>query len=162
MIKSWLNKKFREAAYKAALNDIEKFILTLRAQSDEEIACTLQLATQVRLSMHRNGHISQDVFDMRTSSQEHGDAQMMLNRMINTLQAKSDYELALGNMVWLHSIRSQYYPELRIKGQEMWRELKRGLPVIKPVIEELNRFNGTNISQDIAMHARYVPSGLDR
>ena len=162
MIKSWLKRKFYDIAYESGLKDIERFILTLRAQSDEQMAMTLAIATQIRLYWIQRDIVREDVMEMMTSSQEHASAQMLMNRFLRMYQGRKDYDMALGIMVWLHSVRSQAYPELRIKGQEMWRELSRGMDGVDEAAQGLNIILDYDMPDNLGMYATYIPSGLDR
>jgi hypothetical protein len=75
---------------------------------------------------------------------------------------KSDQKTdAAGAMVWLHSLRAQGYPELRIKGRELWSELSRGSGHVRAAL-----FNIENMTQKILPELsdeeiQFVPGGLE-
>jgi hypothetical protein len=50
--------------------------------------------------------------------------------LIKQLQKDGNLGAAAGAMIWLHSLRTIIYPEVRMFGKQLWRELYRGYDYI--------------------------------
>lgn len=56
--------------------------------------------------------------------------------------------MATGLMVWLHSIRASQTPEIRVRGREMWAELRRGIPYARAVATDFQAYVGMVLKID--------------
>ncbi len=134
IIGQWIKKKIYLAGYKSGLDDIERFILALRGNSDEEMGTLLAWANLVRLDLIDTGYLSVDILNFEVSESEHATAQMYLSKWVLQHQKSDSKVYAAGGMVWLHSLRARGYSELRIKGREMWSELYRGFTHVREAL----------------------------
>jgi len=103
----------------------------LRGQSDEEIGLLLALGTLIRLNLESEGKLPKQVLDFEIDVGEHAQYQIFVSNLVRQFQKLNQPTDAAGTMIWLHSLRSQGYPELRIKGRELWSELVRGFPYVE-------------------------------
>lgn len=161
MIGQWIKKKAYNAGYKSGLEEIERFILSLRGQSDEEIGMLLAIANLIRINLINGGRLSNEILNFEVSESEHSQAQMYVSSLVREFQKSDQKTDAAGAMVWLHSLRAQGYPELRIKGRELWSELSRGSGHVRAAL-----FNIENMTQKILPELsdeeiQFVPGGLE-
>ncbi len=161
MIGNWIKRKINEAGYKSALNDIERFLLALRGQGDEEIGMLLAIATIIRLNLFQSGRLSESVLNFETSESEHVEAQVFVSSLVKEFQGSKQPSDAAGAMIWLHSLRSQGYPELRIKGRELWGELIRGFPYVKDALDEIANLTGKDFPEAAYNEYEYIPAGIE-
>jgi hypothetical protein len=161
MIGKWIKKKVYDAGYKSGLEEIERFILSLRGQSDEEVGMLLAIATVIRLNLFNGGRLSNEILNFEVSESEHSQAQMYISNLVREFQKANQKTDAAGAMVWLHSLRSQGYPELRIKGRELWSELSRGFEHVTDAIYDLENMSGKTFPELPESEINYIPGGLE-
>ena len=65
-----------------------------------------------------------------------------LNRTIAKFQKEGAPHMAVGLMVWLHTIRAATTPEIRLMARQMWGELSRGFPYVLEAKIELQDLAG--------------------
>lgn len=127
MLRKWLKRRFELTAIKFGRQDLERFIDTLRGQSEAEVATVVAVAAVIRMRLREVGHLPDEVLQV-TAMQEYEQAmvQRRISRLVRRFQSDHEYIDAAGAMVWLHTLRSLSRPELRFLGRQMWQQLERG------------------------------------
>ena len=161
MIGQWVKKKIYNAGYKSGLEEIERFILSLRGQSDEEIGMLLALANLIRVNLINGGRLSIQVLNFEVSETEHSQVQMYVSNLVREFQKANQKTDAAGAMVWLHSLRAQGYPELRIKGRELWSELSRGFEHVRDALYDIETMTQKTLPELSDEDIHFIPSGLE-
>jgi len=130
MLGNWLKRKMQLKTVQVSKEDIERFISFLKGVPDEDMAGVLIYATAIRLKFHKLGIIPEDLFDYPNlnPSKPFGPVLLSLGDTIRGFQRNGQEPDAFALMVWLHSLRAYFVPEIRHLGQEMWSELQRGFP----------------------------------
>jgi hypothetical protein len=127
MLLKWLKRRAELTAVKSSRQDLERFIATLRGQSESEIATLVAVAAVIRMRLREVGHLPDEVLQV-TSMHEYEQAmvQRRISRLVRRFQTDHEYIDAAGAIVWLHTLRSLSRPELRCLGRQMWQQLERG------------------------------------
>jgi hypothetical protein len=120
----WLKRRVQIAVVNSFEKDIDRFIRGLKGAGPQEVGAILACAAHWRNVLEAEFGWDLDHPDLVASMQDIG-AAMKLNRMIREVQQKEP-AMAVGLMVWLHSIRASQTPEIRMQGREMWDQLQRG------------------------------------
>ena len=161
MIKNWMKKKVRDAGYKSALDDIERYLLALKGLDDREVAQLLAVATFMRLKFIELGKLSDEILNFEVPEAVHAQAQYMIGTATRDFQSRNDKACAGGTMVWLHSLRAQGYPELRLKGREMWAELQRGFEYAQEELIEMQKCSPEDFPACALSEYTFIPAGLE-
>jgi hypothetical protein len=151
----WLKRKTELAGIKGATEDIDRFILSLRGMSDYEVAMAVAIATHWRNAFQRDDDINLlEPWDVECRSP---DFRWKLNRLLVEVQ-RTRKPMAVGLMIWLHTLRAAGMPELRLKGRQMWSELRRGFALVDRAAADFDAMMGTVLITD---EADRIPSGLE-
>ena len=161
MIGQWIKKKIYNAGYKSGLEEIERFILSLRGQSDEEIGMLLAIANLIRINLINSGRLSVQILNFEVSESEHSQAQMYVSSLVREFQKSNQNTDAAGAMVWLHSLRAQGYPELRIRGRELWSELSRGFEHVREALYDIETMTQKALPELSDEEILFIPGGLE-
>jgi hypothetical protein len=122
----WLKRQVQVAVANSFDQDIDRFIRGLKGAGDSEVGAVVACAAHWRNTLEAQFGWNLDHPGLVAAVQDVG-AAMKLNRMIREVQ-KREPAMAVGLMVWLHSVRASQTPEIRLRGREMWAELERGIP----------------------------------
>jgi hypothetical protein len=125
MVFGWFKRKADHGAVNGARKDLERFLASIRRQSNEELGAVMALAAVVRLALRKSGLLPDELLRI-TDDPEQSKAQANVARLISRYQSEKRFTEATGAMVWLHSLRALSFPEVRYLGTEMWRQLERG------------------------------------
>ena len=156
----WLKRRAQLSGLRAATEDVERFHASLRGMSDPEIGMLLALATAIRLNL-RNENV--DIASLLSGdglspSEAELDALVRLPRLIKECQREGQMSDAAALMVWYHSLRiAALYPELRIKGREVWVELCRGFDFAEDAVDDLEFMIGKKLPVNVSEEYRFVP-----
>lgn len=161
MIGRWIKKKIYDAGYKTGLEEIERFTLSIRGQTGEEIGMLLAIANLIRIELMNDDRLSMQVLNFESSESEHANAQMFVSNMVRVFQKENQKSDAAGTMVWLHSLRAQSYPELRIKGREMWAELSRGFEHVYDALNDIEAMTQKALPELSNEEIYFIPVGLE-
>ncbi|WP_461521777.1 hypothetical protein [Porticoccus sp.] len=99
MIGNRIKKKVYNAGYKSGLEEIERFIISVKGQSDSEIGMLLALATLIRINLMKGGRLSLAVLNFEVSESEHSKAQMFVSNLVREFQRSEQKTDAVGAMV---------------------------------------------------------------
>ena len=157
---NWLKRKIQIASVKAATEDLERFLKSLRGASDEEIGMLVVVATMIRVNLRKKGRLHDEYLRIPTPGDGSGYAPLFLSRLIKTFQKNGQPTDASGAMVWLHTVRSLAFPELRVLGREMWGELHRGFPYVERSFSEIEAMTNSPVSDMVRIEAKFLPSDL--
>lgn len=162
---SWLKRKTYNWALKVNTEEMNRFILSLRGMDDHDISMLMASALTIRIDVRRSGEKFDDALDLGSGmSPIDRDANLIqMNRYIKAFQKEGQPESAAGVMVWLFSLRSIVYPEIRILGREMWGQLSRGFDDVVGCFFTINYFKARKYTESEViyelMHA--IPPGLE-
>jgi hypothetical protein len=140
----WLKRRIQMAVVNSFDQDIDRFISGLKGAGDSEVGAIVACATHWRNVLEAQFGWDLDHPDLVVAAQDIG-AAMKLNRMIREVQ-QSEPAMAVGLMVWLHSVRASQTPEIRLRGREMWAELERGIPHAYDGAEGFRIVGGMNLN----------------
>jgi hypothetical protein len=158
----WLQRRIQLAAIKGGRQDLERFVISLRGQSDEEIGTLVAIAAVIRMRLREAGHLPDEMLQI-TSVHEHEQAatQLHMSRLVRTFQAERQFSDAAGVMVWLHTLRSLSSPELRLLGRQMWQQLERGFLHALPALAQIEAVTGRDLPLGTLQACRFIPDSLD-
>jgi hypothetical protein len=151
MLGGWLRRKTEPATIKGAREELERFVESLRAMSDEEIGAVVGMAALVRTALRQSGLLPGESITVTPDSKQ-ATTQLAVLELIQSHQTEQRHAEAVGAMVWLHSLRALSIPEVRLLGRQMWGQLERGqphalaalqnmgIPPLSDVIFECSRF----------------------
>lgn len=103
--------------------ELEHFLEGLRGADSDDIGLIVACATDWR---HRLAVGGCDLRFPAVCLLSDSTITFKLVKQIQALQKQGLPHLAVGLMVWVHSLRAMTRPELRRLGREMWKELSRG------------------------------------
>ena len=163
MIGNWIKRKVQLAAVKGAREDLERFVLSLRGMSSEEIGTLVAVATVIRVNLQSQGGLPEGALGvgLPVSGAEHADIQACLSNLVRLFQKERQPSDAAGAMVWLHSLRSFAYPEIRLLCRCMWEELARGFPHAERALTDIEALTGKSIPDEAIRSCNFVPPGLE-
>ena len=118
----WIKNKVETAILSSQEREINGFIRSLEAISDDQIGLICAMA-----SNYRNAVLETEIDLLSPVEAEKIDPLIAfkIGRKIKEAQRK-DPAFAVGWFVWLHTIRAANSPELVSRGKLMWRHLLRG------------------------------------
>ena len=160
MIGNWFKRRLRRAAVKAASEDLESFILCLKGLSDEELGMVVAGATVIRLQLGRSGSLPEYALALPSPDDDTAYIQLHLSRLVRELQKTNKTAEAAGVMVWRHSMRSLAYPEVRLLGRQLWKELQRGIPRAPEALEGLEAVTGWAVPDRAHSSYDFIPQDL--
>lgn len=123
-----LKRKIQSSADRTSKKEIEAFTNSLRGAQKDELALALAMSVAARFILEHQGILSRDILDevVPSNSFETLAAPIKIGQTIKALQKAQSHSLAVGMMIWLHTLRSIIVPEVRYVGQEMWSLLQTG------------------------------------
>jgi hypothetical protein len=152
---NWLKRKVEMSVAKSHDQDIDRFISFLRGADLQEVSMVVAMATHFRNGLSRSGINVLDPVD--ADAKDHFIASR-LSRLITEVQKDNKPYLAVGLMVWLHTLRAATTPEVRLKGRAMWGELRKGFSGAEDAGETLMELLGMPLN--VEDPAR-IPIGLE-
>jgi len=163
MILNWIKRRVQLAAVNGIRSDLERFVLSLRGQSPEELGMLVAIATVIRLNLRANGHLSDGVLGvgMPVSDADQAATQLRISRLVRQFQKMNQLSDAAGTMVWLHSLRAFNYPEVRLLGRQMWAELERGFPHVFDAFHFIENTTGQSLPPGALIASQFIPEGLE-
>ena len=160
MIGNWFKRKIQRAAVKEAREDLESFIFSLKGVSDEELGMVVAGATVIRLQLGRTGSLPEYALALPSPDDDTATIQYHLGRLVRELQKTNETAKAAGVMVWLHSMRALTYPEVRILGRQMWKELQRGIPYAPEALEDFAAVTDWAVPKEAHSSYDFIPQDL--
>jgi hypothetical protein len=156
MLGNWIKRKIQLAGIKGAREDLERFVESLRGQSDKEVGAIVAMAAVVRVALRQSGVLPDELLQV-SADPEQVMAQIAVAKAVLRYQSEKRYEEATGALVWLHSLRALSTPEIRRLGREMWRQLGRGQLHALTVLQDM----GIPSLSDVTAECSRVPNNLD-
>lgn len=151
----WLFNSIEKKLIATHRSELVEFRDSLKGMSSEELGLVLAYANHVRAGLESIGH---KPLEPLTYSENNPSYQHELFASIKKLQQQGQPIIASAMMVWLHTARSGVYPQLRHVGQEIWKELQRGLPYCEEAAEHFFASNGVSL---ITVGASSIPFGME-
>jgi hypothetical protein len=151
----WLKRRSQLAAVKAARDDLQRFVDSLRGQSDGELGAVIVVAAVVRVAVKKTGQLPDELLQITDDPQQAVARGGMVQLALRYQRANRLAE-ATGAMVWAHSLRALCFPEVRYLGREMWRQLQRGQDHVIPTLQAL----GFPPLSDVGLECRRIPDDL--
>jgi hypothetical protein len=68
MLGSWIKRKAQLAGIKAAREDLERFVESLRGQSDKEVGAVVAMAAVVRVALRQSGLLPDELLKGRSAA----------------------------------------------------------------------------------------------
>lgn len=162
----WLKRWIQIRGARAAQTDIERFVLGLRGMDAHEIAGIVVYATRLRIQFRSGEGMSAFLEESQTvarlletfppwPSADIPLGCLWLGNLIRSFQKSNRPDIACALMVWLHTLRSCVYPEIRIFARSMWAELSRGFDVVLDYVKD------TPEGYEMASECHWIPPGLE-
>jgi len=163
MLGNWFKRRAQLASIKAVTADIERFILSLRGQSDEENGMLVAIAAIVRVNLRADNLLPDEALGIGTPLAETAQAevQLRMSQLVQQFQKHNQLSDAAAAMVWLHSLRAFRYPEVRPLGRQMWGELGRGFPHIFDAFRLIEEATGKPPPAGALQASQFIPVGLE-
>lgn len=161
MLGGWLKRRIQVETYKSQKIDIERYIDGLRGMTDDEAGAALALATVVRLQLEDIGLMPRVTWSEHAPASEIAVIPLKIGSLIRECQKHNKNPQAAALMVWLHSTRTILQPDLRVYGQQMWRELRRGQYTAQDALLSLP-FLGIEVPSNAASELNFMPDALRR
>lgn len=112
------------ASLKQQQKELRSYVTRLSNMDSDEIGGVLAIATHWR---HTLGGEGIDVMHPAATVLSDPAIGIRINRIIKSLQKARRFPDAAGMMIWIHTIRTAYQPDLRPLARAMWGELRRGM-----------------------------------
>ena len=142
---------FKSIAIRSGRKELEKLLNGLKGANDREIAMTLAITHMHRVNMQDSGLSILEILNgMPISTHDNVQICTVLRQMILDCQSVQRQDLAVGLMVWLHSIRAADMIEMRYLARQMWQELSRGINLAKEQFDALDDLGLLSLTQDIS------------
>ena len=163
MLGRWLKRRIQLAGVRGGTEDLERFITSLRGQSDEELGMLVGLATLLRINFRAGGFLPDEAIGigMPLAEGEQAQVQYKLSQLARAFQKEGQLTDAAGAMVWLHTLRAFGYPELRLLGRSMWKELRRGFAYAEEGLDQIEELTGKSIPREAKATYDFIPPGLE-
>lgn len=158
---NWLKRKFQLSNIKAVTEDVARFLSILKGSDDREIAMVVAMATIMRIKLRALGRLKDSIFDIGGNLAEQASAQFFLSQILKECQNNRQFSESSGLMVWLHTLRSFTYPEIRSLGREMWQELLRGFPLVTQTLNTIENELGGKFPSEAYDEYKFIPLGLE-
>lgn len=133
---------------------MEAFVKGLRERNDMDMAYTLLLVTHVRHAVKAQGY---DMLMTNMQYELNQQACAVLGQLINEYRAEQKAPLMYACMVWVYTMNAAVAMDMRSLGRQMWRELRRGEPLLKENMERAQKLIGRE--PDYAGHDQW-PHGF--
>jgi hypothetical protein len=155
MVFNWLRRKVQVASVESARQDLRRYLDFLAGADPEEIAMIVVAAELERRNLftasfrgdHTAGLIESAITD-ESIGEFTAEAPYLATRRLQVHQREGNPTWAAGMTVWVHTLRVYRWPELRLMGRAMWKELMRGHPAVGPAISNLGAAGLSNIETD--------------
>ena len=163
MIRRWIAQRIQRAAVRSGTEDLERFVTSLRGQSDEELGMLVATATVLRINFRAAGYLPDNAIGvgMPLDEEEFSLVQLKYSRLVHSFQKEKMFADAAGGMVWLHTLRAFAYPELRLLGRMMWKELERGFSYALIMFDDIEELKGISLPQEARYSYEFIPPGLE-
>ncbi|AMR77257.1 hypothetical protein [Cupriavidus nantongensis] len=133
---------------------LESFLGGLARMTDEEIAELVVFATHVRHGLEAAGTTVLDPFTLMVKKPG---AETQLTALAINLQRQGNTTAYAATAVWVHSLRAANRQTLRPLVAQMWRELRRGFPLVAQARDSIRARVGTEVE---ISDATALPLGL--
>lgn len=160
MIGNWLKRKIQLSSVKAAQEDLERFMLSLRGASNGELGMLIAIATIIRLRLTQSGSLPRYALALPTLSDGTEMIQLHLANIVREFQKMGQPSDAAGAMIWLHSMRALAFPEVRYLGRQMWKELQRGFPYAPGALNDIEALTGKELPAEAWDACTFIPEDL--
>jgi hypothetical protein len=154
---NWLRRRVRRAVVKAAREDLETFVETLRGYSGQELGMLVAIAAALRISLRDAGELPDELLQVTADPRQPAIQQAMANLVLSFRTPAQ----AVGAIVWLHTLRALSIPELRYLGRQMWQQLQRGQSLAPVALQELQAISDSPPPAGALAACSYVPTDLD-
>lgn len=160
MIGNWLKRKIQLSSVKAAQEDLERFISSLRGASNEELGMLIATATIIRLRLTQSGSLPLYAFTLPTPGDGTARVPLHLSNIVREFQKMGQPSDAAGAMIWLHSMRALAFPEVRHLGRQMWKELQRGFQNAPDALDDIEAITGKELPAEAWDACTFLPEDL--
>lgn len=147
---------------RAATADLERFVLSLKGMSAEEIGTVVAMAATVRMELRHLNEFPDAALGIGIPLLE---AEMdLLRRKLASLALnwqKRNYATTVGAMVWAHTLRAYCFPEVRLLGRQMWGELERGFSHALDALQFMEDARGQQPPLGSMQATQFIPVGLE-
>ncbi len=155
----WLERKVQNKAIAEARTDIERFVSSLKGLPNDAIGSLVAFAAVMKINLTQQGALPLGILESETYHRtgKAPKAAMHLRKLIAGFQKDGQQQIAAAMMVWLHSLRAIFIPEITYIGQEMWSELRRGFPYAEESLENLQIVMGITVPDGAQDVLGFVP-----
>ena len=165
MFLNWFKSK-RSAQLRDVRNaaaDLERFLASLKALSDQELGTVVAMAAIIRVELREKNRFPDAALGIGVPlpDVERDDLRRNLSGLVQSFQQR-EHPSTSGAMVWLHSLRAFHFPEVRMLGRQMWAELERGFPHVVDAFRFIEETVKMPLPSGIVQASRFIPVGLER
>lgn len=163
MIRRWIARRIQRAAVRSGTEDLQRFVTALQGQSHEELAMLVATATVLRINFRSGGYLPDNAVGvgLPLNDEEFALVQFKFSRLVRSFQKEKMFADAAGASVWLHTLRAFAYPELRLLGRKMWKELERGFPFVLIMLDDIEEMKGIRLPEEARYSYEFIPPGLE-
>lgn len=147
---------------RVATADLERFVLSLKGMSAEEIGAVVAIAATVRMDLRQVNEFPDGALGIGMPVPE-ADLEVLRRKLValSLNWQKKNLPGAVGAMVWAHTLRAYCFPEVRLLGRHMWGELERGFPHALEALQFMEHTTGQSAPLGSALATQFIPEGLE-
>lgn len=160
MILKWLQKKSQLSYINAAKIDLNRFLDLLKSFNDIEISKIVAAATIAKIELNKLGKLNNNVFSISCDMVTQSQTLLFFSQLLKDLEDNKRFFGAFGMTVWIHTLRSFLYPELRLFGCQMWKELVKGFPFVEQTLIKIEREN-MPVPKEAYTEYNFIPIDLE-
>ena len=155
MMLGWLKKKFLATQ----LQESESFLRSLRG-ADQGVIDMVSAAQMTWAAFYADPNRSKNLYEMESWINADLTFPVGLGSSIRDLQKQKATSSVPGLMVWLHSARALFEPELRLGGRQIWAELAEATDEAESLAFDMCAASG-RASPRMAFDRTRIPRGLE-
>lgn len=123
---NWISRRYD--------GEITKYLTSLKGMDNGDLGGVLMIATHVRNTLEPKYNTS--LLEPFNIVQNQPFLLTTISNAIKIEQKNKNLTFASGLMVWLHTLRGAFNPEIRYKAKLMWAELERGKPYVEQIYND--------------------------
>lgn len=152
----WLQRRLRNNAIRSIGEDIDQTIVSLQGMDSEAVAMVVAVTAHIRNVFYH--HYGMDLHDGDALHERLAEIEGILRRTAITIAKKEQSDLIGGFSVWILTYQALQKAELRLKGRQLWGQMRRGFPHVRMAAQALS--DHSRISLVILGHDR-IPLGME-
>lgn len=163
MLGTWFRNRMKAGVVKEGRVAMTRLINHMEGiEDDRDIGPLVAVATVIRINLENMDYLPRGLFDIERIAEldPKGKAQLKLSALMAQFQRRKQESDAVGASILLHTLRALEYPELRVLGRDMWRELARGFDHVEDVFKLVEDAKKQPLDPRVRAEVRVIPNGL--